>query len=1009
MKKKKIRYICIVIPGILVAGAIVLAYAMGIFDKHGKKAAAPTMPSSIAQDSAKDHARYQAGRRQKASDVADAPQDSTKNETRQRTTNQVPASDSSTVPAAEAVLAVKPKPQPQPKPTRTQLPAATRLPGSTVVAPKPASRTSHVARSDVAPSATGTKRSPPDPMPPSVASGGQVAMLESDAPTTTTSRARRETSVREAKAFDSQSRSVTDMPPGRFFWNKPPPGFSDLAETQTSLVDIFFQERKLVTTLANFGPGWVRFERPREIAEKLPEGVDRDRITKALTGDLDSNSALLCVEPPKPGCGRLRPSVAGVIFDRDRFRADLFVNPVLLPLQSKSGAAYLPGPDSGFSALQSFAAVYSGGTVSREQYNVQSYTLLGVEKTRMRAYTGVSDADGFGVGTLVAEHERRDQIYRGGLYRSSPVPVLGDRPFYGAGYTSTYKARLDLEQVRGSELVVFLPRPAQVDVFREGRLISSQSFEGGNQILDTTTFPSGAYDLLLRIKESGGSVREETRFFAKSDQIPPIKAPRYVIEAGVLGGTAQDPFPKADAAPLLHAGTTHRILDEVAVGGDLAVSTETAALSAEAFYLMPFVTLSLGGFGALDESAGVRFNAFGRLNSFSYGFGARYFLTGNRTNDLSLTSTTASGFTQLDLSLGYAFANGPRIGFRGFWRTMDVGAETYSYGPNLYWTVFRRRQMRVDLVSDATFSNTESLAMARLRFSYDDRTTHFDASAGYRGALSSDSTTGQGLLASGNGEWRKKDFLDGELRLGGGAETQPSADVARASAQYIGQRGQINSFVQQDINNNYDTRYGGNLLFNVLGNSESVTMGGAYAYPSAIIVSVEGEAEAEFQVLVNGQPKGRIVVGQTLPIMLPDYKTYRVRLKAVGAPAIAYDTRTRRVSLYPATVKTLRWIAQPIVTLFARIVDADGQPIQDARVEGGTETSYTDRNGYFQVDLARVTELRVVRRGWNDCAVTFRAMPREKEFVSGKTLVCRWLTAEKRAAGGGKQGTDRPN
>jgi len=197
-------------------------------------------------------------------------------------------------------------------------------------------------------------------------------------------------------------------------------------------------------------------------------------------------------------------------------------------------------------------------------------------------------------------------------------------------------------------------------------------------------------------------------------------------------------------------------------------------------------------------------------------------------------------------------------------------------------------------------------------------------------------------------------------------------------------------------------------VFNVLGNSESVTMGGAYAYPSAIIVSVEGKAKAEFQVLINGQPKGRITVGQTLPIMLPDYKTYRVRLKAIGAPAIAYDTRTRRVSLYPATVKTLRWTAQPIVTLFARIVDADGRPIQDARVEGGVETSYTDRNGYFQADLGRATELRVVRRGWNDCAVTFRVMPREKEFVSGKTLVCRWLTAEKEAAGNGKQGKTRP-
>ena len=862
--------------------------------------------------------------------------------------------------------------------------------------PSPAARSSHAVRGDAGPRASASgPHDPPaqtfttTPVRPAAKARAKPVAAVAQTPE---SNAPRQRPVALETPAGAQFAAAT----GQFIWNELPPGFSDLAETQTSIVDVYFHGRKIASTLAKFAPGWVRFENPREIAEKLPNEVDRDRVTEALTGELASNAALVCTEPPKPGCGELQPRVAGVIFDRDRFRADLFVHPSLLPVQGSDGPTYLPDPNSGFSALQSFAAVYSGGTVSDEQYNVQSFTLLGMDKTRLRAQTGVSDTDGFGVSTLVGEHERRDQIYRGGLYRSAPVPVLGDRPFYGVGYSSTYKARLDLEQIRGSELVVFLPRPAQVDVFREGRLISSQSFEGGNQVIDTSTFPAGAYDVLLRIKESGGAVREERRFFAKTDQVPPAKAPRYIVEAGVLGGDAQNPFPKTDTDPLLHAGTTHRLLDEVALGGDVVVSSEGAAFSAEAFYLNPYVTLSLGGFWATDSSAGTRFSANGRLKNFSYGFGARYFMTDASPNDISITSTGSGGFTQLDMNLGYSFTNGPRIGFRGFWRDSDVADQTYSYGPTLYWTAYRKRRMRIDLISDATFSDTESLAMARLRFSYDDNQFHFDASAGYRAALRDDSTGSDGLLANINGEWRKQDFLDGELRLGAGAETQPRADVTRANAKYIGPRGQVNSFVQQDLGNDHDTRYGGNLLFNVLGNSETVTMGGAHAFQSAIIVTVDGDAKAEFDVLINGQPKGRVAAGQTLPFMLPDYKTYSVRLKAVGAPAVAYDTRTRHVSLYPATVKTLRWTAEPIVTLFARIVDADGQPIADARVEGGVETSYTDRNGYFQVDLARVAELRVVRSGWDDCAVTFRSLPRDREFISGKTLVCRWLSAEKR-------------
>jgi hypothetical protein len=802
----------------------------------------------------------------------------------------------------------------------------------------------------------------------------------------------------------SKSADAVRVPaPGRFIWNEPPAGFGDLAQLETSVVDVFFHQEKLASIEASFAPGWIRFKNPREIVEKLPAGVDRGQVSEALSGELDTNSILLCSIPPPPNCGRLTPRVAGVIFDRDRFRVDLFINPALLPVQARPGPARLPPPETGLSALQSFAAVYSGGTISAEQYNVDSFTLLALNKSRLRAHTGVSDTDGFGIGTLVGEHERGDQIYRGGLYRSAPVPILGDRPFFGAGYISTYRARLDLDQIRGSELVIFLPRPAQVDVFREGRLIGSQSFQGGNQALDTSTFPAGAYDVLLRIKESGGGVREERRFFVKSDQVPPRNAPRYVVEAGILGGPNRDPFPETDTAPLLHAGTTHRILDEIAVGGDLVVSTETSGLSAEIYYLNPFVTVSVGGFGALDESVGVRFNANGRLKRFSYAAGVRYFATEPRSREISLTSLTGGGFTQFDGYLGYAFENGPRLGFRGFWRDSDVSPVTYSYGPTFHWTFFRRRAMNIALISDATFTNTESLAMARLRFSYDDRKYHFDASAGYRAALDSTTTTADGPLASANGEWRKQDVLDGEVRLGAGVETQPRADVTRANAKYIGPRGQINAFVQQDISRDYGTRYGGNLLFNVVGNSESVTMGGAYAYSSGVIVAVAGDAKADFEILVDGQPRGRVAAGQTLPVLLPDYKTYNIRLKAVGAPAIAYDTRMRRVSLYPGTVKTLRWFVQPVVTLFGRIVDADGRPIADSRVEGGVETSYTDGNGYFQVDVARETELRVVRRGWNKCAVRFRSLPRDKEFVSGRTLVCRYLTAEKEATRGGER------
>ena len=59
----------------------------------------------------------------------------------------------------------------------------------------------------------------------------------------------------------------------------------------------------------------------------------------------------------------------------------------------------------------------------------------------------------------------------------------------------------------------------------DGRLAGSRLYQAGNNALDTSALPDGAYTILLRIREPGGEVREERRFFVKNAQVAPLGQP----------------------------------------------------------------------------------------------------------------------------------------------------------------------------------------------------------------------------------------------------------------------------------------------------------------------------------------------------------------------------------------------------------------------------------------------------------------------------------------------------
>ncbi len=766
-----------------------------------------------------------------------------------------------------------------------------------------------------------------------------------------------------------------------------PAGFENLSAPQTSLIDVFFLGKQVDIAMATFAPGVFSFDDPEAMVARLPQIAKPGVVTMGLSGDLDPHAGLACGARPRPGCGELIPDPVGVIFDATRFRVDLFVDPALLETAGANGPRYLPDPDAGISALQTLAAAVSGSSANGTDYTLSSFSLLAYRTGRLTAETTTSSHDGTGLDVLSGEVDRHAWRYIGGLYRTVLSSILGERRLMGAGIGTTAKTRLDLEQIEGTPMSVFLPSRAQVEILRDGRLLSSRTYPAGNQEIDTTNLPQGAYEVTLRIRQPGGSMREETRFFAKTSLVPPQGAPRYVLEAGLLG-TDSTSLQNFSDTPAAHAGTIHRLTESFALGSDVVATQNQQILELSAFYLASFSTFSISAQGAVDGSTGVAANAYGLLDRFSYGLSARRIWSrGDRTEDDDRARLMQDSTTRLDLTLSYSFAAGPRVGWRASWQKQSGTDGSYSYGPTLFWPLPPQFGSRLDLMAEATRSRDEIQTMVRLRVRFE--TPHYAISSdqGYVASFG-DAHGDTGTAGRVDAFWKDDDLIEGDLRAGGGVIQEFGDTSLRAQSDYHGPNGNALGYVEQGLNGDRDTLYGGNALVHVLGNADRVTWGGQDSFRSGVLIAVEGAADAAFTILVDGRPRGEVKVGERIPLMLPEYHVYEIRLQPIGAPPVQFDTGGREVSLYPGTIKTLKWQVEPIFVVFGRLLDAAGAPLVYTPLEGGTERAFTDGQGYFQLEVAGSVELKVAGPGRADCSVIVEQPEQGDELIDLGDVSC---------------------
>ncbi|MCA9515340.1 MAG: CS1-pili formation C-terminal domain-containing protein [Myxococcales bacterium] len=792
-------------------------------------------------------------------------------------------------------------------------------------------------------------------------------------------------------------------PPGPPPRSDVPPGFEDLAGPETTFVDVYWAGLRLGQFRATFGQGRLRFEDPAAVVAKVPNVIGKAEVTQALTGDLDAHEGKVCGTRTKaPGCGRLEPEVAAILFDSSKYKVTVFVAPVFLSSLAGRPREYLDSPDTGLSLLETVqGSVYgSTGGVQEPTLALRSRTLLAFDASRLRADLSFMSRTDPRVDEAAAEHDADGFHFEAGLIAPHGTAFSSLPRTVSLSLSTPTDTLYRPRQAIGNDLVVLLARPSVVTILKDGRRYATREYDQGPQVLDTDSLPLGAYPVTLEIREeAGGEPRYEERFLIRTYRMPPGSHPLWL---GELGFT----FDGGERIAYARAVTLHRVLPWLGLGADV-VGREDLALTAEPKLVVVTepLELVLTGLVSSDLDWGLTGSLLARLGPVYASLYGRHVA---RHDPDTLSPVLPADGTSLGASAGLSL--GPvSLNLQGSYQRFGDDGRLAAAG-RLRWAVTQGRVAGLELLANADWSENAAItgsALLQLRVSLPHLLGTLAGGADYRDddgavAQSEPQVTPRARvdLQLDDGDW-----LDDEIRVRAIADRHAEQTDGHLDASYRGVLGELYAAVDRDLAaDNAATRYFGSFRLSGAIDGDGALFGGRFVGDSALIVEVDAQqkrypAGAEFAVTirdqtgaggVSGGDRRTLRAGERRIFYLLPYREYQVTLAPVPGPHfVDVDLAPRTVTLFPGCVETLTWDARAYTTVFGQAVTPEGRPVAGAVVTGGRDVTLTDDEGWFQVVVTPGVDLVLQPKEGAGCRVSLGAVALDESFTSVGARTCR--------------------
>ncbi len=796
----------------------------------------------------------------------------------------------------------------------------------------------------------------------------------------------------------------------------PPPGFELLAKNphQDTYISIFYNGNLVTNILADFDDSGLRLKNPVLVVDKIPhlnktDLKKRAALIAALSGKIEANQDLLCPYNHGDHCHTLSPKVAGVIFDSQNYRADLFINPEYLDIIRQDHEP-LPNSSAGFSFLsrnmfqgtkvQNFKGATWGNTTILGQGNNELTTSFGYTESWNQSTSSGEDngeTHQFSLNTVTAGRYDSGILYQAGMVNENTGDFFTP-PTLGGVNIQNYGAFTNLSsEIKGTPLVVYLPMAGTVVVQRQGQILAAVSLPAGRQELDTTNFPIGAYNVDITITSQSGQVSNQTQFYVKQETLPEYGHHNFDVALGLLQKTRYSSSsnqvltsPSFFNVPIFSYYDMRKLFGNVGLGSTLMTSSSRAYLS-EVFHVYEDnLDFSPGGVVSSEGDSGLKFGTEYSNNFMSMNFqGLKLFprqtylteASSNGTTPLSLINQSADTFYPLPTNLSEVSANmsffgaGNQVSVGGSWfkdflgsvnktenisfSRMLIGGETGNLILGLSLT---HQDQIVQLNSAGQTNQPQSDTIGLVTLTYNFFTVEFNGNAVLRLSNQNQNTDGSrpyvpGLGLSGthtsqtdaNHSWSATGTVDADSH-----RQSLGVDLNGTSPMAYGDFSVTNNQFSSGYGQN-NTQYAASLVSTVAYAGGHVAMGNNQSYSTGIVVEVDSPVPAEFSLYDNENYLGSFSTNHSHSVFVQPYSVHRLTIQPNTQDIYHFDQDPKEIVLYQGNVQYLHWALEKQYLLFAKVVHLDKEgklvPLSNYLLENKGEYDTTDEQGYVQAGL----------------------------------------------------------
>ena len=511
---------------------------------------------------------------------------------------------------------------------------------------------------------------------------------------------------------------------------------------------------------------------------------------------------------------------------------------------------------------------------------------------------------------------------------------------------------------------------------------------------------------MLRIHDPRGPVRAERRFFAKNAQIVPVGQPVYFAYIGMLANTRRGHPVSFSRDVYYQLGTAKRVNDKLALDVSVIGTSEKPIVNAGAWIITSLGRLRLSGLvSTAGDRGGLIQISSGETGRLNVNFDLRHVWSHDGKPLIPLSNYVDTfdsrplngpqigdgSYTQISGSVGYRLG-AAYVSVIGSLRKDKGRPADYTVGPNLNWPIINTNGLQVALQANAEVTRHTSGGYVGVRMFFASLGYSVSSAAGRRSLWSSGD--------SGRSTWRAvgdttAHFAHGDengtdIALAAGVTRELDSTAAHVEGSVYSRLGSAHGEILHDFEGGRRTQYGLSLQTGAVANRDDIVFGGRNLEESGLVITVEGSSQrGQFDVLIDGQPMGRVRVGDRLPLFLRPYHSYSVRLRPVDAASVWYDTAAREFTLFPGNVEHIRWQVESLLTVFGRAVRENGTPVADATVTSRRGISQSNVDGYFQIETSANDRLSFEGGNGAACEVEIGGLDQERDYASLGKVICR--------------------